>query len=83
MLYFLNEIGLAVENLGVEEQKGIQFLILSESGFLEEFEKSIFSAIWMFAKNVSQTPLITSDHPNCNRGGDILQNINPSLFNRI
>ena len=65
MLYFLNEIGLEVENLSIEEQKAIQFLILSESGFLEEFEKSIYHAIWMFAKNVSQTFLITSDHPVC------------------
>ena len=65
MLYLLKDGGLVEDRLSVEEKKSIQFLILSESGLLEEFEESIYSAIWIFAKNASQIPLITSDHPVC------------------
>ena len=65
MLYLLKDGGLAEDRLSIEEQKAIQFLVLSESGLLEEFEESIYSAIWIFAKNASQIPLITSDHPVC------------------
>jgi hypothetical protein len=65
MLYLLKDGGLVEDGSSVEEQKTIQFLILSESGLLEEFEESIYSAIWIFAKNASQIPLITSDHPVC------------------
>jgi len=65
MLYLLKDGGLVEDRLSVEEKKAIQFLILSESGLLEEFEESIYSAIWLFAKNASQIPLITSDHPVC------------------
>jgi len=65
MLYLLKDVGLVEDRLSVEEQKAIQFLILSESGLLEEFEESFYNAIWIFAKNASQIPLITSDHPVC------------------
>lgn len=65
MLYLLKDGGLVEDSLSVEEQKATQFIILSESGILEEFEESIYSAIWIFAKNGSQIPLITSDHPVC------------------
>jgi hypothetical protein len=65
MLFLLKNEGLVDDQLSVEKQKAIQFVVLSESGLLEEFEESIYNAIWIFAKNASQIPLITSDHPVC------------------
>jgi hypothetical protein len=65
MLYLLKDSGLIGDSLTDGEQKATQFLILSESGLLEDLEESIYDAIWIFAKNASQIPLITSDHPVC------------------
>jgi Protein of unknown function (DUF4238) len=65
MLYLLEDAGLVEDSLSVEDQKAIHFQILSDSGLLEEFEESIYRAIWIFAKNESEIPLVTSDHPVC------------------
>ena len=65
MMYLLKDEGIVEGDLSNDEMKAIQFTILSESGFLEELEESIYNSIWLFAKNESDTPLITSDHPVC------------------
>lgn len=69
-LYLLQNKGIVDDSLSEEEQKVIQFIVLSESGLLEEFEESVHNAIWIFAKNTSHIPFITSDHPVCIKSGD-------------
>ena len=65
MLYLLEDTGLIEDHLSSEERKAIHFKLLSDSGLLEEFAESIYRAIWIFARNESSTPFITSDHPVC------------------
>jgi hypothetical protein len=65
MMYLLKEEGMLEGNMSNDEMKALQFAILSESGILEELEESIYKSIWIFAKNESDNPLITSDHPVC------------------
>ncbi len=65
MLYLLEDTRLIEDHLSNEEKKAIHFKILSASGLLEEFTDSIYSAIWIFARNESSIPFITSDHPVC------------------
>jgi hypothetical protein len=70
MLYLLEDAALVESDLSAEERKEIHFQILSGSGLLEELEESIYRAIWIFAKNESESPLITSDHPICMKTSD-------------
>lgn len=65
LMYFLKDEELIEDNLSDDEKKSIQFHILAESEILEKLEESIYNSIWIFAKNVSHNPLITSDHPIC------------------
>jgi hypothetical protein len=65
MLYLLKAGGIITDEMTADEKKAIQFTILAESGLIEEFAHSVYSAIWLFAKNGSAVPLITSDHPVC------------------
>ena len=65
LAYLMEDTGLVDANWSEEEWKVIHYTLLSDSGLLEAFAESLFNAIWMFAKNPSGTPLITSDHPVC------------------
>ncbi len=65
MVFLLKEYSLLEEELSADEIKGIQFAILSESVFVAQLGESIYNSIWLFAKNESNNPLITSDHPVC------------------
>lgn len=65
VLYLLEDTRLIKGHLSSEEKKAIYFNVLSDSGLLEEFTDSIYKAIWIFAKNESSVPFITSDHPVC------------------
>jgi len=70
ILYLLKDGGLIDNNADLEQQMAFQFMVLSQSGLLEEFAESIYRSIWLFAKNVSAVPLITSDHPVCIKTGN-------------
>lgn len=65
MMYLLRDEGIIEGDLSDDEVKALQFTILSESGLLENLGESIYNSIWIFAKNESNTSLITSDHPVC------------------
>ena len=65
LAYLMEGAGLSEADWSQEERKTIHFMLLSESGLVEELAESVFNGIWMFAKNESCTPLITSDHPVC------------------
>jgi hypothetical protein len=68
--YLMEGAGLSEADWSQEERKIVHFILLSESGLVEDFAESVFNAIWMFAKNQSGTPLITSDHPVCVKDHD-------------
>jgi Protein of unknown function (DUF4238) len=72
MLYLLEDSGLVEDDLNEEEKKAIHFTMLSDFGFLERFAESIHKAIWIFAKNETGIPFITSDHPVCVKDGNNL-----------
>jgi hypothetical protein len=70
LLFLLADLGHIPDELTQDMQKAIQFTFLSESGVIEELAESIHNAIWLFAKNVSNVPLVTSDHPICVKRSD-------------
>ncbi|HEY0761103.1 MAG TPA: DUF4238 domain-containing protein [Pyrinomonadaceae bacterium] len=70
LAYLMEGADLSEADWSQEERKTIHFMLLSESGLVEDFGESVFNAIWMFAKNHSSTALITSDHPVCVKDHD-------------
>jgi hypothetical protein len=70
ILFLMEEAGIIEEDLGTQEGAALYFSVLSDSGLLEELASSIYHSIWIFAKNETATPFITSDHPVCVKNGD-------------
>jgi len=65
LLYLLKDSGILRDDLAAEQERAAEFKILAEAGFVEDLAKSIHEGIWIFAKNTSPAPFITSDHPIC------------------
>lgn len=63
LLYLLGTIGKSALGLSEEDKKQLYFTFLSESGLVEQLADAILKSIWIFAKNETPTPFITSDNP--------------------
>lgn len=70
LAFFVGETGSKLSLASDEEKKALALSILSAAGVIEEMSESIHDGVWIFAKNPSATPLLTSDHPVCIKNGE-------------
>lgn len=70
MSFLMENAGIVAEDMDPDDRLALHFTLLADSGFIEELADSIHNSIWIFAKNSTANPLITSDHPVCIKTGD-------------
>jgi hypothetical protein len=68
--FLLSDIGSEFQSLSADEQKAALFSFFGSAGVIEAMSESIHEAVWIFAKNGSAVPLVTSDHPVCIKSRD-------------
>ncbi|MGB1563063.1 MAG: DUF4238 domain-containing protein [Sinimarinibacterium flocculans] len=70
LLFLMEDTGIIEEGMDAQKRMALHVSVLSGSGLVEELADSIYHSIWIFAKNSTATPFITSDHPVCFKNAD-------------